>query len=143
MDPGNWRSSPLPLECTSAVGVIFEDAALRVGGVKTIWTGCNCVCRILMGSAEVNSSCSGPRSALIHFLQHYIIYIQCFGWGFPGSAGVKNPPVKAGDEGMIPGLERSPGGRNGIPLQYSCLENSMNREALGAIVHWVAKVGHN
>ena len=42
---------------------------------------------------------------------------------------VKNPPAKAGDEGMIPGLGRSPGGRNGNPLQYSCLENSMNREA--------------
>ena len=56
---------------------------------------------------------------------------------------VKNPPAKAGDAGMIPGLGRSPGGRNGNPLQYSCLENSMNRGAWGAIVHWVAKVGHN
>ena len=50
--------------------------------------------------------------------------------GFPGGAVVKNPPAKAGDAkglGSIPGLGRSPGGRNGNLLQYSCLENPMNR----------------
>ena len=39
---------------------------------------------------------------------------------------VKNPPVKAGDMGLIPGLGRSPGKGNGNPLQYSCLENPMD-----------------
>ena len=38
---------------------------------------------------------------------------------------VRNPPASAGEEGLIPGLERSPAGRNGNPLQYSCVENSM------------------
>ena len=45
---------------------------------------------------------------------------------------VKNLPAYAGDvkdKGSIPGLGRSPGGRHGNPLQYSCLENPMNREA--------------
>ena len=42
--------------------------------------------------------------------------------GFPGGAVVKNPPA-----GLIPGLASSPGEENGNPLQYSCLENSMNR----------------
>ena len=45
---------------------------------------------------------------------------------------VKNMPASAGDrreEGSIPGWERSPGGGNGNSLQYSCLENPMNREA--------------
>ena len=42
---------------------------------------------------------------------------------------VKNPPANAGDPGSIPGSERSPGGRNGNPLQYSCLEHSMDRGA--------------
>ena len=45
---------------------------------------------------------------------------------------VKNPSANAGDArdmGSIPGLERSPGVRNGNPLQYSCLENSMGRGA--------------
>ena len=51
---------------------------------------------------------------------------------------VKNPPVNAGDPGLIPRLGRPPGGRNGNPLQYSRLENSMDREAWQATVHVVA-----
>ena len=42
---------------------------------------------------------------------------------------VKNPPASAGDVGSIPGSGRSPAGGNDNPLQYSCLENSMDREA--------------
>ena len=47
--------------------------------------------------------------------------------GFPGGSVVKNPPTNAGDMGSIPGSGRSPGVGNGNPLQYSCLENSMDR----------------
>ena len=42
---------------------------------------------------------------------------------------VKNPPANAGDKGLIPGSGRFPGVGNGNPLQYSCLDNSMNRRA--------------
>ena len=52
---------------------------------------------------------------------------------------VKNPPANAGDAGSIPGLERSSGGGNGNPLQYSCLENSMDRGAWRATVHGVTQ----
>ena len=55
---------------------------------------------------------------------------------------VKKTPVNAGDvrdTGLIPGSGRSPGGEHGNPLQYSCLENSMDRGAWWAIVHRVAK----
>ena len=55
---------------------------------------------------------------------------------------VKNPPDKAGDAenaGSIPGLGGSPGEGKGNPLQYSCLENPMDREAWQATVHGVAK----
>ena len=45
----------------------------------------------------------------------------------------------AGDVGLIPGWERSPGGGHGNPLQYSCMENPMNRGAWWATVHRVAK----
>ena len=45
--------------------------------------------------------------------------------------------------GSIPGLGRSPGVRNGNPLQYSCLGNPMDRGAWQATVHGVAKVGHD
>ena len=52
------------------------------------------------------------------------------GAGFPGGAVVKNLPANAGDtKGASPGLGRPPGEGNGNPLQYSCLENSMDREA--------------
>ena len=55
---------------------------------------------------------------------------------------VKNLPATAGnarDMGLIPGSGRSPGEGNGNPLQYSCLENPMDREAWQATVHGVAK----
>ena len=55
---------------------------------------------------------------------------------------VKNLPANAGDirdAGSIPGLGRSPGDGNGNPLQYSCLENPVDREAWRATVHRVAK----
>ena len=55
---------------------------------------------------------------------------------FPGGSVVKNLPA---DAGLIPGLGRSPGGGIGNPLQYSCLENCMDRGAWLAIVHGVAK----
>ena len=55
---------------------------------------------------------------------------------------VKNLPMNAGDAGdmgSVPGLGRSPGGGHGNPLQYSYLENPMDRAAWWAIVHGVAK----
>ena len=59
--------------------------------------------------------------------------------GFPGNSVVKNPPASAGDTGLITGLGRSPGGGNGNPLQYFCLENRMDRGAWQATAHGVAK----
>ena len=59
-----------------------------------------------------------------------------------GDSVVKNPPANAGDPwGMssIPGSGRFPGGRSGNPLQYSCLENPLDRGAWRATVHGVAK----
>ena len=47
--------------------------------------------------------------------------------GFPGGSMLKSPLANAGNAGSIPGSERSPGGRSGNPLQYSCLENPMDR----------------
>ena len=55
---------------------------------------------------------------------------------------VKNPPANAGDvrdRGLIPGLGRSPGGGHGNPLQYSCLENPMDRGNWQTTVLRVAK----
>ena len=63
----------------------------------------------------------------------YMVYM-----GFPGGALVKNPPANAGDPGSIPGSRRSPGEGNGNPLQYSCLENPMDRGSWRAAVPEIA-----
>ena len=62
--------------------------------------------------------------------------------GFPGGARVKNLLVNTGDirdVGLIPGLGRSPEGRHGNQLQFSFLENPMDRRAWRVIVHRVTK----
>ena len=58
--------------------------------------------------------------------------------GFPGGSGGKESACNAGD-GFDPGSERSPGEGNGYPLQYSCLENSMDRGAWRATVDGVTE----
>ena len=65
--------------------------------------------------------------------------------GFSRGSVVTNPPANAGDagdQGSISGLGRSPGGENDNPLQYSCLENPMDRGAWWATVHRVAVRHH-
>ena len=59
--------------------------------------------------------------------------------GFPGGSNGKESARKAGDPGSIPGSGRSPAEGNGNPLQYSCLENSMERGTWRAVVHEIAK----
>ena len=64
--------------------------------------------------------------------------------GFPGGTVVRNPPANAGgvrDAGSIPGSGRSPGGRHGNPLQYSCLENPIDRGDMWATVYGITKTG--
>ena len=61
---------------------------------------------------------------------------------FLGGPAVKNLPASVGDArdvASIPGLGRSPGAGNGNPLQYSCLENAMDRRAWWVTVHGVTK----
>ena len=58
---------------------------------------------------------------------------------FPGGSDGKEPACNAGDLGSVPGLGRSPGGGNGNSLQYSCLENSMDRGTWWVTVHGVTK----
>ena len=60
-------------------------------------------------------------------------------WGFPGGSDCKESACNAGDLDSIPESGRSPGEWNGYPLQYSCLENSMDRRAGWAIVHGIVK----
>ena len=59
--------------------------------------------------------------------------------GLPGGSDGKESACNVGDSGLIPGSGRSPGEGNGNPLQYSCLENPMDRGARRATVYGVAK----
>ena len=59
--------------------------------------------------------------------------------GFPGGSDGKESACNTKDPGLIPGLGRSPREGNGNPLQYSCLENSIDRGAWWATVHGVTK----
>ena len=59
--------------------------------------------------------------------------------GFPGGSDSKESACSAGDPGLIPWLGRYPGEGNDNPLQYTCLENSMDRGAWQATVHGVTK----
>ena len=63
--------------------------------------------------------------------------------GFPCSSVSKASACSEGDLGSVPGLGSSPGEGNGSPLQYSCLENSMDRGAWQTTVHGIAGVRHN
>ena len=72
----------------------------------------------------------------------FILSPFLFPMGFPGGTVLKNLLANAGDPrdmGLIPVLERACEGGNGNPLQYSCLENSMDRKAWWATVHGIAK----
>ena len=84
----------------------------------------------------------------MHFLRQYTY--KCFNnnkiqhdihplVGFPGGSDDKASASNAGRPGSIPGMGRSPGEGNGNSLQYSCLENSMDRGAWQVMVHGVAK----
>ena len=69
-----------------------------------------------------------------------LVFIKCL--DFPGSAVVKNLHANAGDArdaGSVPEMGRSPGVGSDNPLQYSCLENSMDKGAWMATVHGIAK----
>ena len=71
--------------------------------------------------------------------QPFIPYQAVIG-GFPGGSESKESACNAGDLGSIPWLGRSPGERNGNPLQYCCLENPMDRGAWWAAVHGVTEL---
>ena len=79
-------------------------------------------------------SLSGDRGGyfrMIFFIQQKFDFysLNIFILGFPGSSDGKVSACNAGDPGSIPGSGRSPGEGKGNPLQYSCLENSMDRGA--------------
>ena len=82
---------------------------------------------------------TGRKSQAYRWRSSYLIKYPSNQSGFPGSSVIKNTPANAGDVGSIPGLGRSPGKGNGSWLQYSCLENPMDRGSQWVAVHGVTK----
>ena len=92
---------------------------------------------------QARPPCSSPTPG-VFFSKYktFLLPISCrtlLYFSFPGGSVVKNLPARAGDMGLIHGLGRSPGEGNGNPLQYSCLENFMDRGAWWAAVHRITK----
>ena len=87
---------------------------------------------LLLSSHSCHLLIRKPRQCrVLHNIKHV--------GGFPSGSDGKASARNVGDPGSIPGSGRSPGEGNGNPLQYSCLENSMDGGALWATVHGVAK----
>ena len=128
-------------------------------GFPSLALGKNLSCFFqLLVANNIPCGCITPSSAHLHMTFSFVSFsfsvcltrkpVSGFGAhmdnpeNFPGGATVKNPPANAGDmrdTGLIPGLGRSPGIGSGNPFLYSCLENSMDREAWQATVHGVTE----
>ena len=78
-------------------------------------------------------------SLLLFSLHLYLLFLKNTVLDFPGGSDGKESACNAGDWGLIPGLGRSPGEGNGFPLQYSCLEDFMDRGAWWAAIQGVSK----
>ena len=76
---------------------------------------------------------------LVQLGHNYILCLCSVRKGFPGSSAGKESSCNAGDLGSIPGFWRSPGGRHGNPLQYSCLENPQGQRSMACYSPWGCK----
>ena len=87
---------------------------------------CVCVC-VLFCAKSLQSSPRLARLPQARILEWVVINIShTHIYGFPGASDDKESACNAGDPGLIPESGRSPGAGNGNPIQYSCLENSMD-----------------
>ena len=77
---------------------------------------------------------------MLLFQKYHSLKAQMMVMGFLDSSAGNESAYNAGDPGSIPSSERSSGEGNGSPLQYSCLDDLMERGAWQAIVHGVAKI---
>ena len=93
------------------------------------------------GQAVSQANAYKNNQIIAPFLQCHVLLSFCFSlqMGLPRWLSSKEPTCNAGDPGLIPDLGRSPGEGNSNPLQYSCLENPMDRGAWRSIAHGVTK----
>ena len=100
------------------------------------WVGATLVAELRLITAVASFCCRSQALGCTGFSSwDFQALDQCF----PGSSDGKESAYNSGDPGSIPGLGRSPGEGNGNPLQYSCLENSMDRRSWWATVRGIAE----
>ena len=116
----NSQDFPLSSMCPQP----FADTACELHlCIRNMWTG-----TVLVGQWLRLCASTAGGAGLIPAWGTKIPHIQI---SFPGDSDSQEPACSAGDPGSIPGWGRSPGEGNGHPLQYSCLENPMDREPGG------------
>ena len=125
--PRIWRKFPSGQQSSTLLRLLclLSHRTLCLFLLCAALSVCTCVCVSALGLV---SSYRLPAAAFL---------------GFPGGPDRKESACNAGDLGLIPGLGRPPGEGNGNPLQYSCLENLMDRRSWRAIVHGFARIGHD
>ena len=102
-------------------------------GIVGLWVG---MASLTREDGVSSQPCHGEQLGLTNPLGSTVgLVFICF----PGSSDGKESACNASDPGSIPGLGRCPGEGNGYPVQYSCLENSMDRRGWQATVHRIAK----
>ena len=122
-------------------GIKLETNKIKIRGKfpsSSIWNN------TFLNNTWVRKEVSGEIRKYLNWMKMNIWHIKICGMhikqlGFPCGSDGKEYTCNVGDLGSVPRSGRSPGEGNGNPLQYSCLENSMDRGAWQATVHWVAK----
>ena len=131
MIPGEGNGSPLRYSC------LGNPMGRGTGGLQSIGL------QSRTWLSDWAYTCDGPTYPFLSFCDFQLAYIpRYFFWACQMALMVKNLPANAGDVrdmGLNPGSGRSPGGGHGNPLEYSCLENPLDRGVWQAIVYSVTK----
>ena len=127
--------------CKSSDVRNLTGKVFRVGKIRLeFWGGMFSVMPGLTSSGELFTSLSTLISSFIHVSANCIIsFFLMVNMGFAGNSVGEETACSAGDQISVPGSGRSRGEGNDNPLQYSCLENPMDRGAWHAAVHGVTK----
>jgi len=118
------------------MNMLVHDAHIQAGpGLASL--------PLLIPTTTAIVTSNGPQfptqTRLFHISKAWEMLLFLLGMGFSGGSDGKESVCDAGDLGLIPESRRSLGEGNGYPLQYSCLENSMDRRAWQAAVHEFTK----
>ena len=142
--PGTGEPGGLPSMVSHRVRHDWSDLAAEEKGYPLWYSGLeNSVDHTVHGITKSQTQLSDFRSQNIEtscFPSSQKSLLGNWGiswdWGFPGDSDGKESTCNAGDPGSIPGLGRSPGAGSGYPLQYSCLESSMDIRSLAGYSPW-------